>query len=126
MEHLGHTPGFEKFEYIVYPSRSIQTAGIKAGLVKSSGFGQVDGEILVVHPGCLVGALTREQLDKYTEKLRLCEAKSHRYWQDTLVGNHPFVQVKEAQPSTLKKEQQVYLDPLERAKHDSAVKQYKL
>ncbi|KAI8319305.1 hypothetical protein GQ54DRAFT_320354 [Martensiomyces pterosporus] len=118
-------PEFEKFEYIVYPSRSIQTPGIKAGLLKSFGFGQVGGEILVVHPDYLLAVLTREQLDEYNEKLRQREAKSYRYWQDTLVGNHPFVQVKSAPPYTLKQEQQVYLDPLARAKHDSAAKRYK-
>ncbi|KAI8326430.1 hypothetical protein GQ54DRAFT_336614 [Martensiomyces pterosporus] len=116
---------FEKLEYIVYPSRSIQTAGIKAGLVKSFGFGQVGGELLVVHPDYLLAALTREQLDEYTEKVRQREAKSYRYWQDTLVGNHPFVQMKEAPPYTLKQEKQVYLDPLARAKYDSVAKQYK-
>ncbi|KAI8318168.1 thiolase-like protein [Martensiomyces pterosporus] len=115
----------EKFEYIyiVYPSRSIQTPGIKAGLLKSFGFGQVGGEILVVHPDYLLAVLTREQLDEYNEKLQEREAKSYRYWQDTLVGNHPFIQVKEAPPYTLKQEQQVYLDPLARAKYDSATKQ---
>ncbi|KAI8318369.1 thiolase-like protein [Martensiomyces pterosporus] len=114
----------EKFEYIVYPSRSIQTPGIKAGLLKSFGFGQVGGEILVVHPDHLLAVLTREQLDEYTKKMQEREAKSYRYWQDTLVGNHPFVQVKIAPPYTLKQEQQVYLDPLARAKYDSVSKQY--
>ncbi|KAI8318623.1 hypothetical protein GQ54DRAFT_321606, partial [Martensiomyces pterosporus] len=115
----------EKFEYIVYPSRSIQTPGIKAGLLKSFGFGQVGGEILVVHPDYLLAVLTHGQLDEYTEKLRQREAKSYRYWQDTLVGNHPFVQVKSAPPYTVDQEQQVYLDPLARAKYDSATKQCK-
>ncbi|KAJ1940459.1 fatty acid synthase alpha subunit Lsd1, partial [Linderina macrospora] len=36
----------EKFDYIVYPSRSIKTDGVKAVLLKSFGFGQVGGEIL--------------------------------------------------------------------------------
>ncbi|KAI8319879.1 thiolase-like protein [Martensiomyces pterosporus] len=115
----------EKFEYIVYPSRSIQTPGIKAGLLKSFGFGQVGGEVLVVHPDYLLAVLTREQLDEYNDKLRQRETKSYRYWQDTLVGNHPFVQVKSAPPYTVEQEQQVYLDPLARAEYDSAAKQYK-
>ncbi|KAI8318000.1 thiolase-like protein [Martensiomyces pterosporus] len=115
----------EKFEYIIYPSRSIQTPGIKAGLLKSFGFGQVGGEILVVHPDYLLAALTREQLDEYNEKMQQREAKSYRYWQDTLVGNHPFVQTKSAPPYTVDQEQQVYLDPLARAKYDSATKQCK-
>ncbi|KAI8317826.1 hypothetical protein GQ54DRAFT_315120, partial [Martensiomyces pterosporus] len=116
---------FEKFEYIVYPSRSIQTPGIKAGLLKSFGFGQVGGEMLVVHPDYLFAVLTCEQLDEYNKKLLQREAKSYRYWQDTLVGNHSFIQVKNAPPYTIEQEQQVYLDPLARAHYDSASKQYK-
>ncbi|KAI8318331.1 hypothetical protein GQ54DRAFT_341909 [Martensiomyces pterosporus] len=116
---------FEKLEYIIYPSRSIQTPGIKAGLLKSFGFGQVGSELLVVHPDHLLAVLTRKQLEEYTEKLAQREAKSYRYWQDTLVGNHPFVQVKSAPPYTSEQEQQVYLDPLARASYDSIAKQYK-
>ncbi|KAI8319679.1 hypothetical protein GQ54DRAFT_30255 [Martensiomyces pterosporus] len=116
----------EEYEHIVYPSRSIQIPGIKAGLLKSFGFGQVGGEILVVHPDYLLAALTREQLEQYNEKLLQREAKSYRYWQDTLVGNHPFVQVKSSPPYSNEQEPSVYLDPLARARYDSVAKQYKL
>ncbi|KAI8318916.1 thiolase-like protein, partial [Martensiomyces pterosporus] len=115
----------EKFEYIVYPSRSIQTPGIKAGLLKSFGFGQVGGEMLVVHPDYLFAVLTCEQLDEYNKKLLQREAKSYRYWQNTLVGNSPFVQIKSAPPYTVDQEQKVYLNPLARATYDPAARQYK-
>ncbi|KAI8321366.1 hypothetical protein GQ54DRAFT_276158, partial [Martensiomyces pterosporus] len=115
----------EQFEYIMYPSRSLHTPGIKAGLMKSFGFGQVGGELLVVHPDYLLAALTREQLDEYREKLVQREAVSYRYWQDALVGNHPFVQVKAEPPYAPEQEQQVYLNPSARAKYDSVAGQYR-
>ncbi|KAI8318051.1 hypothetical protein GQ54DRAFT_323123 [Martensiomyces pterosporus] len=118
-------PEFERLEHIIYPSRSIQTPGIKAGLLKSFGFGQVGGEILVVHPDYVLAVLTCEELQEYNKKLKHREAKSYRYWQDTLVGSHSLVQIKSAPPYSLEKERQVYLDPLARAKHDSATDQYK-
>lgn len=34
------SPELRKFEYLLYPSKSIQTYGIKAGLLTSFGFGQ--------------------------------------------------------------------------------------
>jgi hypothetical protein len=37
----------EKFEHLAYPNKAVQTAGIKAGLLKSFGFGQAGAEILV-------------------------------------------------------------------------------
>ncbi|KAJ2107445.1 fatty acid synthase alpha subunit Lsd1 [Coemansia sp. RSA 922] len=115
----------ESFDYALYLSKSIQTSGIKAGLIKSFGFGQVGGELLVVHPEYLFATLAKEQLDKYNAKLRQRSVKSERYWQDTLVGNHPFVQVKSHPPFTAEQEKSVYLDPLARAKYDSKSGEYK-
>ncbi|KAJ2810549.1 fatty acid synthase alpha subunit Lsd1, partial [Coemansia furcata] len=115
----------EEFDYALYLSKSIQTSGIRAGLIKSFGFGQVGGELLVVHPDYLLATLTREQLDEYNVKLQKRNTKSERYWQDTLVGNHPFVQVKSSPPFTMEQEKSVYLNPLARAKYDSKSGEYK-
>ncbi|KAJ2109626.1 fatty acid synthase alpha subunit Lsd1, partial [Coemansia sp. S142-1] len=116
---------FEANDYALYLSKSIQTSGIKAGLIKSFGFGQVGGELLVVHPDYLFATLAKEQLDKYNTKLQQRSVKSERYWQDTLVGNHPFVQVKSHPPFTAEQEKSVYLDPLARTKYDSKSGEYK-
>ncbi|KAJ2034670.1 fatty acid synthase alpha subunit Lsd1, partial [Coemansia sp. S16] len=115
----------ESFDYALYLSKSIQTSGIKAGLIKSFGFGQVGGELLVVHPDYLLAMLTQEQLDKYNVKLQQRSVKSERYWQDTLVSNHPFMQVKSHPPYTAEQEKSMYLDPLARAKYDSKSSEYK-
>lgn len=53
------------FEYLLYPSKSIQTDGIKAGLLTSFGFGQVGGQALIVHPSLLIGALEPAQFEAY-------------------------------------------------------------
>ncbi|KAJ2092859.1 fatty acid synthase alpha subunit Lsd1 [Coemansia sp. S100] len=90
----------ESFDYALYLSKSIQTSGVKAGLIKSFGFGQND-------------------------KLQQRSAKSERYWQDTLVGNHSFVQVKSNSPFTTEQEKSVYLNPLARAKYDPKSGEYK-
>ncbi|KAJ2103266.1 fatty acid synthase alpha subunit Lsd1 [Coemansia sp. S100] len=115
----------EANDYALYLSKSIQISGVKAGLIKSFGFGQVGGELLVVHPDYLLATLTQEQLDKYNVKLQQRDAKSERYWQDTLVGNYPFVQVKSNSPFTTEQEKSVYLNPLARAKYDPKSGEYK-
>ncbi|KAJ2162492.1 fatty acid synthase alpha subunit Lsd1 [Coemansia sp. RSA 552] len=114
----------EQYEYIMYPSRSIQTDGIKAGLLKSFGFGQVGGEVLLLHPDYLMATLTREQLEAYEAKVKGRESSSYRYWHDTLAGVHPFVQIKSEAPYTDAQEMHVYLNPLARAEYDSAAKKY--
>ncbi|KAJ2068398.1 fatty acid synthase alpha subunit Lsd1 [Coemansia sp. S2] len=115
----------ESFDYALYLSKSIQTSGIKAGLIKSFGFGQVGGELLVVHPDYLLATLAQNQLNKYNVKLQQRSTKSERYWQDTLVGNHSFVQVKSNSPFTTEQEKSVYLNPLARAKYDPKSGEYK-
>ncbi|KAJ2598230.1 fatty acid synthase alpha subunit Lsd1 [Coemansia sp. RSA 1721] len=114
----------EKFEHIVYPSRTIQTDGIKAGLLKSFGFGQVGGEILAIHPDYLLATLSREQLHTYVAKVGVRESKSYRYWHNTLAGTHSFVQVKDEAPYTDAQESQVYLNPLARAEYDASANKY--
>ncbi|KAJ2742157.1 fatty acid synthase alpha subunit Lsd1 [Coemansia sp. BCRC 34301] len=115
----------EAFDYVLYLSKSVQTSGIKAGLLKSFGFGQVGGELLVVHPDYLFATLTQEQLNRYNAKLKKRDAKSSRYWQDTLAGNHPFIQVKSHAPFTAEQEKSVYLNPLARAKYDPKTGEYR-
>ncbi|KAJ2740131.1 fatty acid synthase alpha subunit Lsd1, partial [Coemansia sp. BCRC 34301] len=115
----------EAYDYALYLSKSVQTSGIKAGLLKSFGFGQVGGELLLVHSDYLFATLGKEQLERYNTRLKRREPKAHRYWQDTLVGNHSFVQVKSSPPYTAEQEKGVYLNPLARAKYDPATKSYK-
>ncbi|KAJ2489200.1 fatty acid synthase alpha subunit Lsd1 [Coemansia sp. RSA 2050] len=115
----------EEYDYALYLSKSVQTTGIKSCLLKSFGFGQVGGELLLVHSDYLFATLTQEQLEKYNVKLQRREPKAHRYLQDTLVGNHPFVQVKSSPPYTVEQERDIYLNPLARAKYDPATRSFK-
>lgn len=50
-------PALRKFEHIVFNSKSIHTPELKAGLLKSFGFGQAGAEILVVHPDYVLASL---------------------------------------------------------------------
>ncbi|KAJ2594724.1 fatty acid synthase alpha subunit Lsd1, partial [Coemansia sp. RSA 1721] len=118
-------PDFQQYDYALYLSKTIQTPGIKAALLTSFGFGQVGGELLIVHPDYLFASVDPKEIDEYNKNLAKREKKAYRYWQDTLVGNHPFVQVKENPPYTADQEKRVYLDPFARAKYDAKTKQYK-
>ncbi|KAJ2724547.1 fatty acid synthase alpha subunit Lsd1 [Coemansia sp. Benny D115] len=115
----------EQYEHVMYPSRSIQTDGIKAGLLKSFGFGQVGGEVLVVHPDYLLATLSSEEHAIYVAKVKAREAKSYRYWHNTLTGTHPFIQIKTEAPYTDAQESQVYLNPLARAEYDASTKKFR-
>ncbi|KAJ2080551.1 fatty acid synthase alpha subunit Lsd1, partial [Coemansia sp. RSA 988] len=115
----------KKYTYPLYLSKAIQTTGIKAVLLKSFGFGQVGSELLVIHPDYVLATIDKEQLESYNAKVQRRNVKSDRYWQDTLVGNHTFVQIKSKPPYTAEQEMDVYLDPLARVHFDPRTKEYK-
>lgn len=107
----------KQFEYIVYPSRSIQTDGLKAGLLKSFGFGQAGGEILIIHPDYVLASLEEDEYNAYKAKNAQRYAKSYRYLHDSITGVADFIQIKDAPPYTEDLEYKVYLNPDARAQY---------
>ncbi|KAI9223673.1 hypothetical protein BC828DRAFT_410490 [Blastocladiella britannica] len=117
-------PKLRQFTHILYPSVSMRTDGVKAALLKSFGFGQVGGELLVLHPHFVLATLSEAQYGEYSGKRDKRHAKAYRYWHDTLTGACDFVQVKHAAPYTATQESRVYLDPTARAAWDPKSQQY--
>ncbi|KAI8824957.1 uncharacterized protein EV422DRAFT_605412 [Fimicolochytrium jonesii] len=109
-----------QFKYLLYPSRSIKTDGIRAALLKSFGFGQAGGEVLVVHPDYLFAALEKSDFDAYLARRQKRQIDSYRYFHEMLTGAKPFVRVKDAAPYTSEQQSTVYLDPLARAAYDNS------
>jgi len=111
-------PELQEFEFLVYPSKSIQTDGIKAGLLTSFGFGQVGGQVLVVHPDYLLAAIEPAEYDTYKSKRFVRERASYRKFNDFLT-KRSLVILKESPPYTPELEPHVLLNPLARASKDS-------
>ena len=107
----------EKFDYIVYPSHSIQTDGIKAFSVTSFGFGQKGAQAIGVHPRYLFATLERGQYEAYAQKVKARQKKAYRYFQNGLVHNSLFV-AKTETPYKPEDESRVLLDPTARVSVD--------
>ncbi|KAJ2160105.1 fatty acid synthase alpha subunit Lsd1 [Coemansia sp. RSA 552] len=118
-------PELKACGYALYLSKTVQTAGIKAALLKAFGFGQVSGELLIIHPEYVLAAMDGQERDEYQEKVSRRGAKSHRYSQGVLVENHPMVQVKHRPPYSPEQEQAVLLNPLVRAQVIEATGEYR-
>ncbi|KAI7904710.1 fatty acid synthase [Cokeromyces recurvatus] len=112
------------FDYIVYPSRSIQTDGLKAGLLKSFGFGQAGGEVLIIHPDYVFGAMEENQYNAYKIKNAERYAKTYRYLHDSITGVADFVQVKTEAPYSDDLEYTVYLNPSARTEYSKEKKSW--
>ncbi|KAG5457211.1 MAG: hypothetical protein BJ554DRAFT_2831 [Olpidium bornovanus] len=111
-------PKLRDFKYILYPSHSIQTDGVRAGLLKSFGFGQAGAEILVIHPEYLFGALEDDVFRDYVARRDERQKRTYRYYHEMFTGEMPFVRVKSAAPYTAKQQSDVYLNLLARASYD--------
>jgi fatty acid synthase subunit alpha len=117
--HLDNTWGaLRKYDHLVYPNRSLQTAGIKAVLLTSFGFGQASGEVLVVHPDYLLSTLGAEEFQQYAARREQRLANMNTHAQRVISGKQPHFRVKDEAPYSAAQESSVYLDPTARAEFD--------
>jgi fatty acid synthase subunit alpha len=107
----------EKFDYIVYPSRSIQTDGIKAFSVTSFGFGQKGAQAIGIHPKYLFATLDPAQYAAYKQKVEARQKKAYRYFHDGLINNTMF-RAKDKSPYEDEQQSKVFLDPSARVSTD--------
>lgn len=108
----------EKFDYIVYPSQSIQTDGIKAFSVTSFGFGQKGAQAIGIHPKYLFASLDHTQFQTYKQKVEARQKKSYRYYHDGLINNTMF-RAKDKSPYEDAQQAQIFLNPEARVTSDS-------
>ena len=113
----------EKFDYIVYPSRSLQTDGIKAFSVTSFGFGQKGAQAIGIHPKYLFATLDHAQFQTYKQKVDARQKKAYRYYHDGLVNNNLF-RAKDRSPYDDAQLSTVFLDPTARVAPDAKTAQY--
>ncbi|CAL5866650.1 uncharacterized protein PFLUO_LOCUS859 [Penicillium psychrofluorescens] len=100
----------EKFDYIVYPSRSIQTDGIKAFSVTSFGFGQKGAQVIGIHPRYLYATLDQAQYEAYKTKVEARQKKAYRFFHNGLINNSIFVPKSKA-PYEDNIQSKVFLNP---------------
>lgn len=114
----------EKFDYIVYPSRSIQTDGIKAFSVTSFGFGQKGAQVIGIHPKYLYATLDQAQFQTYKTKVESRQKKAYRYFHNGLINNSIFV-AKSKAPYEDDIQSQVFLNPDYRVAADKKTSELK-
>ncbi|KAF2225506.1 fatty acid synthase subunit alpha [Elsinoe ampelina] len=113
----------EKFDYIVYPSRSIQTDGVKAFSVTSFGFGQKGAQAIGIHPKYLFATLDHAQYQTYKQKVEARQKKAYRYYHDGLINNTMF-RAKAKSPYEDAQQSKVFLNPSARVTLDKKTKEY--
>ena len=114
---------FRKLTYLMFPSKSIHTDGIRAGIMSPFGFGQVGGTALVVHPRYLLVALEPVTYEAYKEWNRLRCLQSYKAMSE-MMTHDLLVKIKDGPPYTPDVEGKVLLNSLARATPSTRTGQY--
>jgi fatty acid synthase subunit alpha len=107
----------EKYDYVVYPSKSIQTDGVKAFSVTSFGFGQKGTQAIGIHPKYLFATLDEATYLAYSAKVEARQKKAYRFFHNGLINNTLFV-AKANSPYADEQQSGVFLNPSARVSVD--------
>ncbi|KAI9893730.1 MAG: 3-oxoacyl-[acyl-carrier-protein] synthase [Vezdaea aestivalis] len=107
----------EKYDFICYPSRSIQTDGVKAFSVTSFGFGQKGAQAIGIHPKYLFATLDEKTFETYRTKVTARQKRAYRYFHNGMITNTLFV-AKNNSPYTDAQQSAVFLNPDARVSAD--------
>ena len=127
---------FQRFPHLAYISSSLQLEnsslsceleqpGVKSVLIKSFGFGQAGGEILLVHPDYLLSNICTERYKEYRAKRNCRDRSASRLGYNINSGKRKLLEVKETPPYTNDQQRNVYLNPRARAKWDIEAKEHR-
>ncbi|KAF5382044.1 hypothetical protein D9615_004428 [Tricholomella constricta] len=115
---------FQGRTFLMFPSKSIHTDGIRAGVMSSFGFGQVGGIALVLHPRYLFGALEPSYYEQYKARNHVRSRQSYKAMSDMMIKNS-LVKIKEYPPYQIgDMEGKVLLNSLARATLDPKTGEY--
>ena len=84
-------------DFLFFPSRTLQTQGIKAFSVTSFGFGQKGAQVIGVHPKYLFATITEDEYDSYAQRVSGRMDRARKYLQEGFYGNS-LVRLKDKAP----------------------------
>ncbi|KAG6841436.1 hypothetical protein C0991_011106 [Blastosporella zonata] len=114
---------FQDRTFLMFPSKSIHTDGIRAGVMSSFGFGQVGGTALVLHPRYLFGAVEPTYYEEYKKRNHVRSLQSYKAMSEMMIKNS-LVKIKEHPPYLGDMEGKVLLNSLARASFDPKTGEY--
>lgn len=107
----------QKFEHLMYPTQTIHTAGVKAVMLTSFGFGQKGGLAIVIAPKYFFSALKKGLYDEYCARATKRQGQANRTFTKGMMSNSLF-KAKNQSPWALGDETKVFLDPHARVSQD--------
>ena len=117
-------PALKKSHHLCFPTRAIQTKGVKAFILTSFGFGQKSGQVVGVAPKYFFATLAQEVFEEYSIKVKRRNGLADRGYAKALMSNR-IVNVQAQSPYEEADAKRIFLDPLSRISDDPATGSYR-
>ncbi|KAJ3517947.1 hypothetical protein NLJ89_g178 [Agrocybe chaxingu] len=114
---------FQDRQFLLFPSKTIHTDGVRAGVMSSFGFGQVGGTAMVIHPRYLFGCLEPTYYENYKQHNRVRGLQSYKAMSEMMIKNS-LVKIKDHPPYIGEMEGKVLLNSMARASFDPKTGEY--
>ncbi|KAI0342734.1 fatty acid synthase [Trametopsis cervina] len=114
---------FKKHSLLMFPSKTIRTDGIRAGIMSSFGFGQVGGICLILNPRYVLAAVDPAVYETYKVKNQARYRQTYKAMSEMMI-NSSLVKVKDHAPYSKELEAPVLLNSLARAQYDPKTGSY--
>ncbi|CAL1716945.1 unnamed protein product [Somion occarium] len=114
---------FKQYSHLMFPSKTIHTDGIRAGIMSSFGFGQVGGTCMVLHPRYVFAAIEPSVYSTYKAKNQVRARLSYKAMSEMMINNS-LVKVKDGPPYSKELEAPVLMNSLARTVYDPKTGSY--
>lgn len=117
-------PALKESHHLCFPTRAVQTKGVKAFILTSFGFGQKSGQVVGVAPKYFFATLAQDEYDEYRSKVKRRNDLADRGYAKALMSNR-IVSIQAEPPYEEADATRIFLDPLSRISDDSATGSYR-
>ncbi|KKK21819.1 hypothetical protein ARAM_004342 [Aspergillus rambellii] len=116
-------PELRAFDHLCFPTRPVQTAGVRAFLLNSCGFGQKEAQVVGVHPRYFFALQSGPEFHAYQIRVQRRTRHAERAYIRALMGNH-IVQVQSRPPYEGTDMDSILLNPSARLHREQATGSY--
>ncbi|KAL3458179.1 hypothetical protein BJX64DRAFT_292440 [Aspergillus heterothallicus] len=118
-------PALRAFDHLCFPTRSVQTSGVKAFLLNSCGFGQKEAQMVGVHPRYFLALQSSQEFQQYQVQMKQRIGRAERAYIRAVMANQ-VVRVQSRPPFEPAEMHSILLNPSARIVSNPKTKTYQV
>ncbi|KAL2819638.1 hypothetical protein BDW59DRAFT_164966 [Aspergillus cavernicola] len=116
-------PALRSFDHLCFPTRPVQTSGVKAFLLNSCGFGQKEAQMVGVHPRYFFARQSSQEYQAYRHRVKQRVNRTDRAYVKAMMANQ-IVRVQSHPPFGPEEMHSILLNPSVRIRSDPVTGSY--